>query len=1236
MRYYDEEEERDEADKGVDGEEEGSERQKQRSLMHTIFSWSIEETMDKDLYRGKVSTIPESFSSSEQYINSFFPPLIEEVHADISCSLEAVSQAPTASVLWIQQSKLDKYNKSTLYEMSIDMEGSVGTHTPKPADIILISESIRPENQSQIRKNASSCTLGWVIKVERGRILHVRASRRIDIVAPETKKENRYLPLTKNEAVLPDQVVEVKECSDSSSHPLDIENYIKWAEKTAEEFKVVENEDNQEKPRESEEVGNLPKFRSFYVVFLSNMTTYHRTWKVLRTGLTRGSKIIQSILGTNELDGCETCSAVTYTKTQEEMRHFKLNPSQSKAAVNCISASNCWHTSSVELVWGPPGTGKTRTIGAVLKVLLGKTCRTLTCAPTNTAIMQVASHLLSLVNKSQRSDTCYLGDVVLFGNKDRLKVDEELSSIYVDDRVKRLMDFFRSQTELKDKVGCMIDFLSNRPPLYNTFLVLKRRTDNTRLTFRGFLIDRIDSVARDLKNYLAMLRNDLPSSLFNEKGFHDLVLSQNMVYKIEELLRAKSLHDRDLREAFEKSNEVKGLDIDWSGSELVMLQKEICICLQTLNNVFRRNLQFSLPVKFDDRSIRNYCIEEAKLLFCTVASAYELHEKKMDPIEMLVIDEAAQLKECEALIPLQLVDIRHAFLIGDENQLAAMVKSQISEKAAFGRSLFERLSLTGHRKHLLNVQYRMHPRIHEFPNRKFYSGRISDGPNVTHESYSRSYLKEPMYGAYSFIDIVNDKETSDHLGQSCRNLYEVAAVHHIIKCLAEESETARVHVNVGVISPYTAQVKAIQERLGRRYLKHEFLTVKVRSIDGFQGGEADVILMSTVRSNRDGTIGFLSDVRRINVALTRAKHCLWILGNGSTLTNSNSVWKDLVLDAKDRGCFFNTHDDANLAEMIKSSIEELEKPRRRFNRDDILDNSCEEKAGETTSSLAVAKTQPPVNDLGSPEETAVHQHLQLLEEASNCKGPESSNSRESTNGATEPQLQKTDSIISARPIQDEQKNIPRYQNNQWQRPSNRYGRHQFVDTWRHQGHYCHGTNNQQSRHSYPNKSWHEMLMGEVKTAEKNWDSWDEVSSQRRDGAERQVAEDGWAGTHARTSWDNRSELPRRQVARDGWSDTRDTCASTSLNSHWNGTPGRGLKRGGVCRDWDTKCDDWRNDTSHSEVKRARAFMPEQNKVDCWKKVGPDRETREQSSCGWSPWPCQVKPSTSPWDTLKQC
>ncbi|KAJ4798062.1 P-loop containing nucleoside triphosphate hydrolases superfamily protein [Rhynchospora pubera] len=974
-----EDEERDreasyERDEGVDGEEEEAiDVDTRRSLMDTILSWSVDDLLNKDLYRDKVPTIPESFSSSKQYFNAFFPPLLEEVHADIPCNLEVVSEASIFSVLRIKESYMEHQSKdkSEIYEMSIDMKQTMKAnlrtemHTPKRADIILISERIRPQNQSQIRENASSCTLGWVTGVERGNILHVRASRKINIVEPTTKKENRHKPSTEIESVSSEWVVNIGGASSSSSHPSVVENYIKQASKTDEAFNVMENEDNQEKTKESKETYkyNLPRFQSFHVVFLSNMTTYQRTWRALDMGLTKSSRIIQSILGrktSNEFNGRCTCSNRTYQKAQDEISNFNLNASQSKAAASCISASDCRCTSSVELVQGPPGTGKTRTIGAILKLLLAKTCRTLTCAPTNTAIMQVASNLLSLVNKSEGCDNCYLGDVVLFGNKDRLKVDDELSSIYLDERVKRLMVFFSSQTELKYKLGIMIDFLLNPPSLYQNFLGLKRRTNNCNLTFREYLSDRFNSLVKDLKNYIAMLRNDLPSSLFTKNGFQDIDLVQDMVDEIGELLQVTSLSENDLGEAFEKSNEVKCWDSDSSNSasdnfsghgdsELILLKKKICSCLETLNDISSRNLKHALPVKFDERSIRNYCIREAKLLFCTVSSAYELHERRMDPIEMLVIDEAAQLKECESLIPLQLANIRHVYLIGDENQLAAFVQSEITRNAAFGRSLFERLILTEHRKHLLNVQYRMHPHINDFPNKKFYQARISNGSNVKTEGYSRTYLEGPMYGTYSFIHLVNNEETFDQLGHSPKNLIEVEVVDHIIKRLANALQTAGRHVNVGIISPYAAQIKAIQDRLGTRYLKHKFISVKVRSVDGFQGGEADVILMSTVRSNRDGDIGFMCDNRRINVALTRAKYCLWILGNESTLTKSNSIWKDLVLDAKSRKCFFNGSDDANLAEMIEGATEGLTKAGRRYNGNKFLDNQHEEKAEETAS-----------------------------------------------------------------------------------------------------------------------------------------------------------------------------------------------------------------------------------------------------------------------------------------------
>jgi superfamily I DNA and/or RNA helicase len=106
--------------------------------------------------------------------------------------------------------------------------------------------------------------------------------------------------------------------------------------------------------------------------------------------------------------------------------------------------------------------------------------------------------------------------------------------------------------------------------------------------------------------------------------------------------------------------------------------------------------------------------------------------------------------------------------------------SQISREAGFGRSLFERLRSLGHSKHLLNIQYRMHPSISFFPNLKFYHNQILDSPNVKRKSHEKHYLSWPMFGPYSFINIVGGREEKDDVGRSRRNMVEVAVVMKIL------------------------------------------------------------------------------------------------------------------------------------------------------------------------------------------------------------------------------------------------------------------------------------------------------------------------------------------------------------------------------------------------------------------------------------------------------------------------
>ncbi|KAI3979739.1 hypothetical protein MKX01_013834 [Papaver californicum] len=167
-------------------------------------------------------------------------------------------------------------------------------------------------------------------------------------------------------------------------------------------------------------------------------------------------------------------------------------------------------------------------------------------------------------------------------------------------------------------------------------------------------------------------------------------------------------------------------------------------------------------------------------------------------------------------------------------------------------------------------------------------------------------------------------------------MVEVAIILKIIRKLFRAWNGAREKLTIGIISPYAAQVAAIQEKLGHKYEKLEYFVVRVKSIDGFEGGEEDIIIISTVRSNSEGSIGFISNLQRPNVALTRARRCLWILGDGKFLLRNGSCWSALVSDAKDRHCLFNAGEDKDLANAALKAKKELDQLDDLLSGDSIL------------------------------------------------------------------------------------------------------------------------------------------------------------------------------------------------------------------------------------------------------------------------------------------------------------
>ncbi|VAH17687.1 unnamed protein product [Triticum turgidum subsp. durum] len=902
-----------------------------QGLSEVVLSWSVDQILNKDLLRDKVSKIPETFNSMEQYMTSFFGPLLEEVRDDMSSSMEDISGAPYAKLLSVNAVKKGK----GLYEIKLDrwmgVSGS-GTdgYRPKAADVLLISET-RPANKSDILKQSKSCVIVWINKVQ-GNKITVKASRWMETGADGD--ERQQMGVNKYEKLYTEELDKSWEILDQEATALKSKNSSINEEIRKEPpkgRKPLEKCSDLKELNETGMCGNSSRRWSFYAMHLTNMVTYDRVWVVLRRGLTMDTKVILNMLGKNNnaIRHCNYCSNKSHEEIKDDLCNFKLNVSQLDAIASCISASNCCHRSSVGLVWGPPGTGKTTTLAVTLHMLLMKKQRILACAPTNMAVLQIASRLIGLIEDFSLSHHYSFGDIILYGNKDRLHIGNELSKIYLDDRVRKLLRCFNREVGWKHCVDSVLKFLKHCTSRYKLSLDIQASSDECSPTFKKYFTSNFSSLAKELVACIDTFFDHLPANTLG-KNFDKMMFVKSLVNKVQQLFCADDLSDDYLFTIFKPSDELSDPSIghhdltDDATEDLpdhdISLDNpsEInSICIKTLMDLSKMRF----PCEENESSIRDLCLKQAKLIFCTASGSFELFRLQgVMPISILVIDEAAQLKESESLVPLLLPGIEHVLLIGDENQLSSLVKSKIAKDADFGRSLYERLCTMGYTKHLLEVQYRMHPCINKFPNANFYGNRILDGPSVKQKDYTKNYLSGSIYGAYSFIHIENDMEMLDDLGQSSKNMIEVAVAANIIERLAKECWEKRQRTSVGVISPYTAQVMAMQEIIGRKFEKHEFLSVTVKSIDGFQGGEEDIILISTVRSNKDGKVGFLSDAGRINVALTRAKHCLWILGNGATLLASNSVWAELVNDSKKRGCFFDALKDKHLAETMRLAI----------------------------------------------------------------------------------------------------------------------------------------------------------------------------------------------------------------------------------------------------------------------------------------------------------------------------
>ena len=271
---------------------------------------------------------------------------------------------------------------------------------------------------------------------------------------------------------------------------------------------------------------------------------------------------------------------------------------------------------------------------------------------------------------------------------------------------------------------------------------------------------------------------------------------------------------------------------------------------------------------------------EARVIACTlVGSANRLLEGMK--FGTLFIDEAAQALEAACWIPMRRAS--RVILAGDHCQLPPTVKSIAALRAGLGKTLMERIAENKPEVvTLLRIQYRMNEEIMRFSSDWFYGGKVESAPQIKHRG-----ILDYEY-PIEWIDTSVSEE--EFVGESFGRINKAEAELTLLT-LAEyftkigKQRILQDSIDVGIISPYRAQVQYLK----RLIKKYEFFKpyrrlISVNTVDGFQGQERDVILISLVRSNDEGQIGFLKDLRRMNVAMTRARMKLIILGNKDTMT----------------------------------------------------------------------------------------------------------------------------------------------------------------------------------------------------------------------------------------------------------------------------------------------------------------------------------------------------------------
>lgn len=594
--------------------------------------------------------------------------------------------------------------------------------------------------------------------------------------------------------------------------------------------------------------------QSFNAIKITNMTTIEREYAALQS--------LQYYDLLDEVLAAKPSPLLTYgdDAIDQVQKNYALNPGQAKAIMNAKD------NDGFTLIQGPPGTGKTKTIVAMVGALL-----TGHIGAKPPAAVPVARPPITGGSRPANQPAPMKKLLVCAP-----------SNAAVDELVLRLKQGVKTMGGAHHKVN----------------VLRLGRSDAINSSVKDVTLDELVKAAMDGENKSGpgMSERD---KLHQEAGEIKLQLN-DLRPRIES---ARASDDRILLNDLQRQN-------DGLLRRRAQIGSKIDANKDSANSGVRES-------DVRRKQIQQRILDQAQVLCATLSgSGHTMFKDLTVDFETVIIDEAAQCVELSALIPLK-YGCTKCILVGDPKQLPPTVLSQSAARFGYAQSLFVRMQQNhAQHVHLLDTQYRMHPLISEFPSREFYEGRLYDGDDMSRLRL-QPWHQSKLLGPYRFFDVEGIQEKGQK-GRSLVNTNELEVALQLYQRFRTDYPDVELQGKVGIITPYKAQLYALRDYFSRKYGESIFEQIEFNTTDAFQGRECEIIIFSCVRASPSGGIGFMTDIRRMNVGLTRAKSSLWILGDSRAL-RQGEFWNKLIDDARSRQLYTN----GNVLSMLRKQSEKV-------------------------------------------------------------------------------------------------------------------------------------------------------------------------------------------------------------------------------------------------------------------------------------------------------------------------